>query len=463
MKDFPGRSHLLQFLSNLLCCTVTDPDAVLLKNPEIIMSILPTVMNTAFARHFIKIWSNYALLWFGIIFTDYVEITGPNILMSLRDLAEVIIYNIIYGINYLLQTWLTVLPIIILLLLNIVLEVVFMILRYVFPQVSIVFTVIEKIVTTVITLLIPTWAFFMPVPPDPLMDSRGAPTQNFVGYAIDIFNCTNAEDTCTTRDDCSGGAECRCDDDTAGEWRAMFFEFKSDKPCTGKTGRCICFFQFACNTRYQVLPITNLVVPDCSRFGYDLRGQVWYASKGSFLDRWWTLTRASMDNFVATTKFMIRSLLAGWNVFVSTAIFIGILLSIGGVILFVFRRMKWFFTVAFFGLVLFYWTPIYTEWIASEMIPFLQDLADAKFQKYLFDVWYFDDWIAWFLDLIYVDEFIQLIVDYITFPNATPSNPVGSPDLINGEFHCFVIGFFSGVPGLLFFLPHRQQPGNGCG
>lgn len=425
---------------------------VLFSNPEVILSAAPIVVNTGIARHFAKIWSNYALLWFDIIFTDYVEITGPNILLSLRDLAEVILYNIIYTINYVLQNFAILYSIVGLILGNIIIEVVFIILRYVFPQVSIFLTLIEKAVTFVLSTYYPQLLFLWNVPPEPIVDSRGAPTQSPIKYFIDIYNCTNADDTCSTKDDCVGGAECRCDDEGFLEWRTFTWEIKSDTPCPGKTGRCICYPQLVCNVRFPVIPITNIIVPECEKFGYDFEGQVWYSSDGSFLERAWAVISASWDNFIANTKFIIRSVFAGWNVFVSSSIFIGILLIVGVTVLFVLRRLRWFFAILFFSIVLFYWTPVYTDWVASELIPFFQDLADGDFKKYLPDVWYFDDWIDWFLDLIYVDELFQELVDFITFPNATPSNPVGSPDIVGGEFTCFVIGFFSGVPGLLFFL-----------
>jgi len=425
---------------------------ILFKNPEIIMSVVPVALTTSLAQHFIKIWTNYALLWFGIIFTDYVEITGPNILMSIRDLAEVILYNIVYGINYVLQVGLVLLTVIVLLVVLVIVEVVFMILRYVFPQVSIIFTIIEKIITTAITALLPLLIVILPVPPDPLMDSRGAPTQSPIKYVWDIFNCTNVENSCTTRDDCSGGATCHCADSTRLPYKSLFWELSEDRECTGNTGRCICMGQQVCLRRERTVPLTNLIVPNCRAFDYDLAGQVWYASKGSFLDRWWTLTKASVKNFIATSKFTVRSVLAGWNVFLSRALFLGLLLIAVIFVLFIARRIRWFFTVTFFGLVIFYFTPVYTEWVATDLIPFIEDLSNGEFQKYLFDFGYVDDFIVWFLDNLYVDELFGEILDFITFPNASPANPVGSPDLINGEFNCFVIGVFSGVPGLLFFL-----------
>ena len=423
---------------------------VLFQNPEILLSSIPLVLASPLGETTAKLWSNFVVRTFGNIFFDYVDFSLSELADVSRDIAETLVFNIIYLANYLVQNGFTLFVVIVRVVIQVAVEIPLTILNFLIPILSFIFKAFWAMITAA-AVQFDLIIFFAPVPPNPLTDSRGAPTQNPLGYINDVFTCDPSEATCESNSDCIGGAYCSCPLEQGIYWKTTFYEITpSGGTCTGKTGRCACFPTLPCDALLPVVPLASIITPDCRKFGYDLSGQVWYASKGSYADRWWRLTQASVENFVAQTKFAVRSVFVGWNTFLNKVLFVAVWIMAISFTAVILRSVRYTLLILFLGTFLFVLELQITEFAVNELLPFVEDLADGEIT--FFDLWYFDEILERFMTWFYIDKLFGEILEFIRFPNHSPANPLGSPDLVGGEFTCFIIGLFSGVPGAFFLF-----------
>jgi hypothetical protein len=151
---------------------------------------------------------------------------------------------------------------------------------------------------------------------------------------------------------------------------------------------------------------------------------VWYR-KPDFL----AVVTAAWNNFWIGVKYLTRTLIRGWEPWVSENILFAIFALIFAYLL-ILGKTRIVVIFFIFGAFLWLAIPIIADFVADTLAPGLMDVIDDI--RSALPSWL--DWIAW--------PFEQLL-DLLTFPNATDDNPLGEPE--TGEFTCF---FFNGASWL---------------
>jgi hypothetical protein len=197
--------------------------------------------------------------------------------------------------------------------------------------------------------------------------------------------------------------------------------------------------------------LARIITPDCEEeFGYDFRGQVWYASDGTSWAKAWIVIKAALTNFWVQLRFIVRALLVGWLGFIGRAsgAFIGVAVSM--LLLIIVKKPVWFFAWTTIAVSLWYFPSAPGDFYVEFIMPIFEGLSKADIT--ITTVWWIDNTINQFIDWLYIDTFFELAIDYFRFPNFSTVNPLGTPDLAAGEVTCFIISTFSGFPGIIFLL-----------
>ncbi len=411
------------------------------ENPQIFLAVVYPVAISPLGQATTGLWSRFGLRQFEKIFRGYLDFSLTEIENVVLDASETLVYNIIFAFNFGVYI---IMPHV----LNALLSV--LIIGPVWVLTMIVFMIYPPIVFITYPLVAAAFAlwiglagyitFIGSIPPPPNVDSDGIPTQGpLIGYLHDLIFCNATKPTCTTSEDCAGGAFCDCPEDGLFEYRNFLFTIENTDPCdTPGSGTCLCWPAFKCKARVPIISLATIFTPDCEdQYGYDFRGQVWYADQGNVLQRAFQIVRSSITNLRVQTKFVVRSFLVGWLGFIDRGTFSFIAVAMSLFILVMVRRPIWWFAVTIVTIGLFYFPDTPGEFYIEFILPELERIATNDFLI-----------VRW----LRIDELFQGIIDFTRFPNFSPSNVLGLPDIAGGEVTCFIIGLFSGFPGFLSLL-----------
>ena len=443
-RETLARSVLVQERNPVVTALITVATTVgkvILKNPQIVLAVVYPFVISPFGQATAGLWGRFGLRQFEPLFTDYLDFSPSAIEEVALDAAETLLYNIMYALNF--ATYL-VLPQFLLFMLFLFTAVPLMAINFALTVIMLPIGLVSWVIYGAAMGLYVFFSNFIilfgVIPPPPNVDADGIPTQSpVIGYIHDLVFCNPDENTCTTSDGCLGGAFCECPEDTLFEFRNFMFTIENTAPCEVPfSGKCKCWPTLACNLEFPSVSIANIITPECEKlYGYDFEGQVWYAGDGTFLDDTWTLVSASITNVWVQFKFVVRAFLVGWLGFIDrgTAAFLGIAVSM--VILVVIRRPIWFFVFLISAVGLWYFPDAPGELYLLYVLPVFEDIANSDF---------------FLLEWLWIDELFKWIITVLRFPNHSFNDPLGLPDILNGEVTCFVIGLFSGAPGALTLL-----------
>ncbi|MHA1681857.1 MAG: hypothetical protein ACTSUE_13035 [Promethearchaeota archaeon] len=438
--------------------TIVPIAKVIMENPQMILTFVYPMVISPMGQATSGLWARFGLRQFEKIFQDYLDFSVSEIENVALDAAETLVYNLIYALNFL--------------------EYLIMGTGFALAQSAFAWVAIWLIGILILVICMPVWfivAFFLfwismvfpflinagiagsmaigSVPPPPNVDGDGIPTQApLIGYPHDLIFCNSSEGTCTTSEDCIGGGFCDCPEDKLFEYRNFLFTIENTDPCgVPFSGTCKCWPQFKCDGRVPIAKLANIITPDCEgEFGYDFRGQVWYASDGGFWAKTWTIIRASMINLWVQIRFFVRALLVGWLGFIDrgTGAFLAVAVSL--FILIMVRKPIWFFAFTIMAIGLWYFPSAPGDFYIEYILPTFESFAAASIT--ITTVGWIDSIINQFIDWLWIDELFKGIINFTRFPNHSINDPLGLPRLSEGEVTCFIIGLFSGFPGVLFLL-----------
>ena len=431
---------------------------IILQNPQVALAVVYPAVISPLGQVSIGLWGRWGIRRFNELFTDYLDFTPSGIEDVALDFAETLVYNLIYTINfamYLLFGFLFNLGISAFLWL-IALVFVIVLMAACIPFSFFIFVTaisLSFIPAAVFNTFIGSLMLVGSIPAPPAIDENGIPTQSPVlGYFHDLIYCDSTEATCTSSFDCLGGSFCDCPEHELVDYRNFLFVVGDPTPCSvPNSGTCLCWPQLKCNARVPVNTLADIFTPDCDgKFGYDFRGQVYYASNGGFFDKVWTVIQASIVNLWVQVRFIVRSLLVGWLGFVERAVgaFIGVAVSL--LILVVVKKPVYFFAWTTIAVGLWYFPSAPGDFYVQFILPFFEDIAAASLT--VTTVGWIDSVINKFIGWLYVDSLFDMVIDYFRFPNHSLANPLGTPDLGGGEVTCFVISIFTGFPGIIFLI-----------
>ena len=253
--------------------------------------------------------------------------------------------------------------------------------------------------------------------------------QNFLNFLFDTLDCDSSI-SCTTSDQCPGGAPCRCLPPTT-QWTSLFWHFDGDyaQDCPGNSGNCLCFWEFPCTEAAPGLNISTYFQYDCSTFGYETDAKIvpWYPGNpyifGSF-GKFWGYIQIWVNSAVEWVRYITRSVVRGYKPYFAMSTFL-VFAGIGVGFAIMFGKLLWFFGVVILLFGIAFGSPLLTDYVGNYVIPALERIGSR---------------------ISITSTITNWLISFLRWPNYSSIDPIGSPN--PNELTCFIFNSGTGLMSL---------------